>query len=51
MTNKKNNKKPPAWARYNGEQYKAGFSGTPEQKKESDKAVAEFFAHRKGGKK
>ena len=47
--------KAPAWARYNGETYKAGFSGTPEQKKASDKAVAELLSKRskekRGGKK
>ena len=38
----------PAWARYNGETYVSSFSGTPEQKKEHDKIMAEFFSkHRK----
>ena len=54
MANKKNDRNAPAWARYNGETYKSGFSGTKEQKKASDKAVAEFFAKSKkksgGGK-
>ena len=36
----------PAWAGYHGEMYTSGFSGTPEQKKASDKAVAELFSKR-----
>ena len=37
----------PAWAGYHGEMYTSGFSGTPEQKKASDKAVAELFSKRR----
>ena len=51
MANKKNDKNAPAWARYNGEQYKSGFSGTAEQKKASDKALAELLSHRDKGKR
>ena len=39
----------PAWARYNGEKYKSSFSGTAEQKKESDKALAELLSKRSKG--
>jgi hypothetical protein len=46
MANKKNDNNAPAWARYNGETYKSGFSGTPEQKKASDKALAELLSKR-----
>lgn len=52
MADKKhNNDKAPAWARYNGETYKSGFSGTAEQKKASDKALAELLSHRNKGKR
>ena len=40
-------KNAPAWARYNGEQYTSGFSGTAEQKKESDKILDELLSSRK----
>lgn len=50
MANKDNNKKAPAWASYNGEKYKSSFSGTPAQKKEHDKAVAELLSNRNKGK-
>ena len=50
MANKNNNnEKAPAWARYNGETYKSGFSGSAEQKKAHDKAVAELFSKRNKG--
>lgn len=48
---KRNNDNAPAWARYNGEKYKSGFSGTAEQKKAHDKAVAELFSDRNKGKR
>lgn len=42
----------PAWARYNGESYTSSFSGTARQKREHEKALAEFFAgrHKRKGK-
>ena len=40
----------PAWARYNGETYISGFSGTAKQKRESEKAWKELLAKRKKGK-
>lgn len=47
MANKKNNNSnAPAWARRDGVQYKAGFHGTAEQKKESDRVVAEVLSGR-----
>ena len=38
MSNKKlfDSENVPAWARYNGETYIAGFSGTAKQKRESE---------------
>ena len=41
MSNKKlfDSENVPAWARYNGETYIAGFSGTAKQKRESEKAL------------
>ena len=37
----------PPWARYSGEKYVSGFSGTKKQKKEHDKIVAELLGGHK----
>ena len=48
MANKKlfDSENVPAWARYNGETYIAGFSGTAKQKRESEKALKELLSQR-----
>lgn len=54
-TKKDHNNNAPAWARRDGVQYTTGFHGTPEQKKERDRVVAEVLSgkgkEKRGGKK